>query len=315
MANEFMGWQRYLTIAAESTWGTTPGSPTYTYTPVGSCGIKVTPRSKVATPLLGIRQRKHQRKHGYSVGGNISLPFFGLKQNSKAIAEWFIEAALSAPAGNALDSLVVEYGEAGTDNKRWNGMRINSLTLSGDADSGAVNLSVDFRGKSETGGITLQSIPADMNFLEDADFADVSFKIAAYAGTPAAIDIKSFQLTINNNLQEKFINSTTPGLLLAGERECSLQVTIYKNANTYDALRRTAGSSSRCAQLIIKALHGEGGGSPYRQVTFDFDRINFQDAAEGGSGLNDVAEQSPDFIVLKDDTSSNDVDTTWADAA
>jgi hypothetical protein len=308
MAN-LAGWMKRFHIAAESAWGTTPASPTYIYVPVGSCNMQATPQSVQAQLYTGHRQRKHSRVTRYNVAGQIAMPLLAQHVSSKSIAEHFIEKAISAPAGLDLDSFLLEGFENDIDNKRWNGCRINQMTLSGDAESNVVNGTFDIIGKSETGGIAEQTLdhtqPQPLEFLmEDCTFA--------YAG--GAIEVAGFQLVVNNNLQPRFLNSSTITYLSAGERHTSLQLTFVKSANTFDALRRATTASNATAQLILKGRHGGTGSDTFTRITIDIDRSSFINAVDNVD-LNRLTDQAVDFIVLKPDTTDDDLTWTFDTAA
>ena len=307
------GWQRRIHFAAETTWGTTPGSPAYIYLPYSSYSVIATPQSVQAGLFTGHRQRRHNRVNRYTVQGQVQTPLWGYQVddgvNTQSIAQRLIAPALSAPAGLELDALLFEIFENDTENKRHNGLRINNLTLAGDSQSNIITLTLDLIGKSETGGITEQSLSATLPQPVEFLFSDSTF---AYAGS--AIELESFQITVNNNLQPRWGNASTISYLTNGERHVNYQFSVVKTANTWDALRRSTAVNNATAQLVLKGLHGGTAANNYTTVTIDFDRVNFMNASDNGD-LNALWSQSPEFVVLKPDTTDNEIDVTYGTAA
>lgn len=309
MANEFAGWQKYLHFAGETTWGTIDASPVYVYMPYTSCTLAAVPKAVQAELYTGLRQRKHNRIVNYMVQGQITAPLFGYHISSKSIAERLIEDAISAPAGLFLDSSTIEVFEGDVDNKRWLGCRINQLTLSGTGEGGTIDVTLDIIGKSETGGITEQVLSATSPQPVEFLMADATF---LYAG--AAIELEAFTITINNQLQPKFMGASTIHLLSNGVRLVNYTFKVVNNANTFSALRRATTVNNATAQLILKGRHQGTAAQTFTQITIDFDRVNFANAGDEVS-LNALVSQNVDFIALKPDTTDSEIDFTFGTAA
>jgi hypothetical protein len=119
-------------------------------------------------------------------------------------------------------------------------------------------------------------------------------------------------LSVKNNVQTKFTKSQWPTLIHAGVREVEFTFTIFKNANTFDALARLTGSQNTTMTLFMKGLHlGTGPGSTtYSTVQIDFGRASFSNLSKT-TNLNDLVQQSPSYVVLKPDTTADEMMMTY----
>lgn len=312
MANEIMPVKSYLVIGAESTWGTVPGSPTYIHLPVDSYGVAMQRDRRNATPFLGIRSRKHGKSFRGMPSGQLSCPFYGFEPSgsSTSLAQTLIDWALNLASPNAteLPSYFAEWAE-GPDvaNVQHAGLRVNNLTIAGDAGSGRVMLNLDLMGKTEAALATAQTLPDDRELCVEAEFSDCTF---SYGGS--AISLESFQLSIANNLAPKYLNGTSPALLLASQRVITWSITPIKNSDTFAALNRAFAESESTGQIVIKGLHnGTGASGTYNQVTIAINRTSFVQA-DDQRGFGEVAMEPRTFDCLKPDSSSNELTLTWA---
>jgi len=204
--------------------------------------------------------------------------------------------------------------DAGNDNKRHLGLRVNTMTLAGDSDSGVVSISLGLIGKEEQGGVTSPTLsatnPQPVEFLMDDVELYLSDEINASSasGSGEAVQIRSFNLTVNNNLQTYHANDFWPAFVMAGVREVNFQFSIFKTANTYDVLRRTSAMTNRACRMVLKGRHlGTGASGVYTKIEIHQDRLNFANAVDQ-AGLNEMAQQTVDWITIKPDSLSNDVD-------
>lgn len=304
------GWQSHLWFKKESTWGT--GVTPDIWTPFNQYGVLAQFNPFRGNTYLGVRQQRHPPMPlNTPVAGPLALDFYGYQVTSgskKSIAQHLIDEAVSAPAGLELGSFTFEQYDP-NDSKRHTGVRINSMEISGSAD-GPVTLSFDLVAKQEASA-TPPSLVATTPHYKPAMFRDCTFSLGG-----VATELRSFRLRLENNLQTKFNNSQWASLILAGRRMWSFSFTLFKTANTYDALRRASTVTDRTAQLTIQADH-HGTGAPstaYSKATFDIDLSNFLGATENFP-LDDIWEQSVDYMILKPSTTDNDVDITWSDVA
>lgn len=313
MANEIHGEKSYLSLVAESTWGTTPGGPTYIHVPVDSYGVSMNRDRRSASPFLGIRQQKHGRSFRGMPAGQMVVPFYGFEPtgSTDSLAKTLIEWALNQASAQAIElpSMAIEWAE-GPDvaNVIHNGMRVNSLTIAGDADSGRVMLTFDLMGKTETAVVTAQTIPEDRELCVEADFSDCTFAIAT-----VAVALASFNITIANNLQVKYLNGTSPAFIVSPARVITAQMVRVKNSDTYGALNRAFVESEVALEFVMKGKHnGTGAGGTNNILTVGMPRAQFINPEVARA--KDLMTEPLNFQALKPDSSSLEITTTWSQA-
>jgi hypothetical protein len=308
MANEFAGFQQYLMLAPETVWGQTPGSPTYLYVPYTTYDVMAKPQAIQPQLFTGLYERRDSRVTRTMLDGNLALPIFGYQDATHtSIAQYLIEWAMSRITPVYPQSFLAEMSENGVDNKRHNGLRINTLTLSGDMDSNSeIQAQLGLVGGLETGGIVTQPVPINVPQPVGFLFADCTLTVGG-----AAVPIRSFSLSVKNNLQAKFTNSQWPTIVHAGVREVDFTFTVFKNANTYDVLARATGSQNTTMTLFMKGLHlGTGASGTYTTVQIDFGRASFMNLGKTAA-LNDLLQQNPSYVVLKPDTAADEMVRTY----
>lgn len=314
---QMMGWQRYMNIRPEVTWGTRDAGGTDIYLPFSSNGILTQVQSTQADLFTGLRQRRHNRVNRATCGGQIVTPLFGYHVSSKSIAQHLIEWAQNGPSTAFIDSMTVDIADA-NDAKRYTGSRVNSLTLAGDASSGIVTATIDVQCKDETGGITPGSVPATAPQPVEFSFDEVEFYLSSESegesatASAEAVPIRSFSLSLVNNLQVYHTNSFFPTSIPAGVRQVGFNFEIFKESNTYDSIRRTSGVTNRAAHLVLKCPHlGTAGSGTKTKIDIYFDRLNFANASDT-FGLNELVTQSVEWIVLKPNTTENEIEFAFS---
>ena len=308
MANEFSGFQEYVFFAPETTWGVTPGTPVYIYLPYAAYDVTAKPQAIQPALFTGLYERRDSRITRTGLDGNLSLPIFGYQVANKSIAQYLIDLAITRTTPIYPPSFLIEQSESGVDNKRHNGLRVSTLTLSGDNDSNSeIQIALGLIGGTETGGITPQTIPVTSPQPVGFLFADATLTVGGVA-TP----MRSFSLSIKNNLQAKFTNSQWATIVHAGVREVDFTFTVFKNANTFDLLARLTGSSNTTMTLLLKGLHlGTGpSGTTFSTVQIDFARASFMNLSNT-KALNDLVQQSPSYVVLKPDSALDEIVLTY----
>lgn len=319
MANEILGAKRYAVFYPEVTWNTKPGSPTYVHVPVTECGLRFRPVNRQADPMFGEFPQKHSRNYKGMVQGNVSFPLYGWHDSGLGISlmQWFLDWAFGDADVQDLVSKGLQWAE-GPDvaNKEWNGLRVDSATLQGSADSGVVEMSLTLQGASENAGGTFsaQALPTNRNKLLDCEFLNGGV-VWSIAGTPTPI--KSFQIQVQKGLQAEYLSGNFfPTLILPGMRKVTGQVVLVKNSDTYDIARRSVTSTEFAQTIAIKGLHnGTGtGGTNYTVATGSMPRCSVVDVDEQGNKPQ-IASQQINFVCLKPDTSSKDISFTYADAS
>lgn len=312
MANEFMGWEQYLVLRKESTFGTFNSGGTDIFFPFSEYSVVPTVQSTQAELFLGIRQRKHNRIIGANLAGNLSLPLLGYHVSSKSIAEHLISWATSSPASSSLESWSARLKDPVGDIRQL-GLRVSTMTIDGDADRGTVNIALGLIGSSDAAEGSMPSLASTNPQPIECAFSDVHLYLSSESqgesATAAAeeVSIRKFSLALNNNLKAYRTNSFFPTVIPAGVRSVDLSFDLFKNANTYDVLKRSTSVTNRAAHISMSIPHlGTGASGTNTVIDFYFDKLNFQNVTDSRS-LNELFSQSVSWISLKPSTSDNEM--------
>ena len=317
-----IGAESYLFMVDEHEWGQFPGQSgsggagTAYFVPVLNYGVQLQPLTRMPQPYAGLHQRKRgPQRYGYNISGQITMPLFGYKPAgiSVSLAEKMMDWGFGADEIEAEEpiSKSAEWAE-GPDvaNRRHTGLRVNTATVTGSADSGDVQLTLDVIGKEEYSLATANSLPADMEKLVDMQFTDCTFQIGG-----STVQASGFTHTVNRNLQPQRLNDPTITALCAGIRDETIQFIIPKTDKTYDDYLRRVGATADVevtGQFTIQGLHnGTGGGGNYTKLTRAFNRLRF--ISKEQSGDFGIQMQSLTFQVLKPDSSSASYTDTWSE--
>lgn len=292
----------YLALAAETTWGTTPGTPSYIHVPVTTYSVKMKRDRRKSRPFIGLLQAKHGKSFRGMPAGQLVTGCYGYKPGGFAtsIMQALIDWACSEPETVDKISKLAEWAEGpDVSNVRHNGLRVNSWTIEGSADSGTVTISLDLMGKSESALATAQTIPTDRELCVEMEFSDCTFALGGVAQ-----DLRSFSWQGQNALAATYLNATSPSHLAAGDLNETLNFTIMKADDTYAAYNRAFTEVEMTGQIVLKGLHnGTGtGGTDYTVLTIDFNRLSFIEPANNSN--NALIEEGLTFDVLKPDSSS-----------
>jgi hypothetical protein len=306
------GATRYLMLANEMAWGEVPQTPDYQFVPVTDYSVRFRPQNRQSTPFVGLFQRRHSRNYRGLASGRLTCPLYGWRPGGlgQSLAQYLIDWAFSNPEHAEPPSKLAEWAEGpNVANKRHTGLRVNTAVLRGSAESGTVECSLDLMGRAESPVGTAQPLPTNLQRLVEMEFPDVQFQLGG-----APVGIRSFELQLQHGLRAEYLNSFTPAFLVKTQRSVTLQVTLSKESDAWDAARRSVVASETTGQLVLRGLHGGTGTTGNWTVgTFAFPRLAFVDADEE-SGMNDVSMQPLSFVALKPDTSSADVAVTWSEA-
>lgn len=319
MVTPFVGAQKYLVLASEDVWGRNPdvssgtgsGTQAYVHVPVLDYNVKLAMERRQANPFLGILQRKHSTPIRGMPTGTLTCALHGYHPGSinVSLAQYLCDWAFSNPESTEPPSKTAQWYEATLADKEHVGLRVNQATLSGDSASGVIQIQLDLMGKDENGNgtFTAESLPNDRDKIVDFEFADATFQLAG-----ATVQLDSFSLTLQRNLQSQYLNNRRPAWLLATGYTWTFQANLLKLNDTYDGYRRQNTAAEFTGQLVLKGLHnGTGASGTYSQVQFDFDRLSFQESDDQG-GHDDIILQQINTVGLKPDTANNGLRTTWS---
>lgn len=308
------GIHSYLALFAETTWGTTPGSPVFYHIPVATYGVKMNRDRRNSTPFIGLHQRKHGKSFRGMPSGQLQTNMYGWKPGGAAqsIMEYLVTWAMSQPETVDKLSKGADWAEGpDVSNVRHNGLRVNGWTIEGSADSGTVTISLDLMGKTETALATAQTLPNDRELCIEMEFSDCTFALGGVAQ-----NLRSFRWQGQNNLAATYVNATSPSYLAAGQLVESLNFQMLKEADTYAAYNRAFAEQEMTGQIVLKGPHnGTGtGGTNFTVLTVDFNRLAFV-APEDSRAINALIEEGLTFDVLKPDSASAAKTLTYSEAA
>jgi hypothetical protein len=312
----------YLTVADESTYGVLDGSPAYNFVPVLSYGMELQPEYRSPDPFLGIAEEVDQIVAHSHVAGSVSMALYGwhVSPLTHSLAQYMMEWAFSSlETLCAIPSKTFEWAE-GPDiaNKRTLGTVVNGATLSGaDDGGGAISLSLDLLGATETSLSTAQTRPTAYQRMNEFVFNDAVFSIGADSGSLAVVPIKSFNWQRQRNLSPTYNGSITPKFFRPGKPSNSFSVSFEKEDGTWDGVRRATVGNFYYGRLFLKGLHnGTGtGATNFATVQIDFPRLAFNGVKDNYT-RNGVLVQNLSFGVRKPLTLATASSVqSWADAA
>lgn len=311
MSGLISGNKSYLTLGAEATWGTTPGTPAYFHWPVTSYGVVLNAERRNTKTFTGVRQRRHGHNFRGMPAGQIVGPLYGWKASGAAstLAEYLTTWGMGSHETIELPSKFAEWAE-GPDiaNVRHNGLRVNSCTIEGSA-GGVITITLDVMGKTESALVTAQTLPTDRELCVEMDYEDCSFELAGVAVTPM-----SFRWQVTNTLQAVYEGGRSPSVIAAGDRVETLMMSFLKQDDTYEAANRAIGTDYELTgELVLKGLHnGTGATGDYTVGTVTFGRLQLV-KPDQARNISTLYEHTLNFDVLKPDTSDNGSAVVWSE--
>lgn len=299
------GWQKYLHLTKEATWGVHAGPDHAIYVPFTNYDVRVRPESVRASLYAGLRQRRHHRVARARVRGAFQTLLFANFAESKSVAEHLLSWLFSGPQSVDLESWTGELFEAGVDNKRHRGLRPARGVVKASAREPSVTIDFELEGKDEEGGASVPALPISPPRPIEFLFKDVSLTIAG-----DEVPLVAIELEVNNNLTAHHLNSYWPSLLAAGPRDVELRVEALKISDSFDAWRRLP-EEERTAELVFWGSHGGSGpgGTLRTKIQIEFARLGLIDAGESGA-IDELARQEARLIALRPSSASDDVAIT-----
>lgn len=305
-----LGAKSYLMLCNESQWSVPPSSPAYIPVPVSQYDVRFRPESRQSTPLIGVLQRRHSRIVRGSVAGKLVCPLYGWKPagSTVSIAQFLLQWAFGSPETVEPASCMVDWAE-GPDlaNRRHTGLRVGTATVRGDAESGQVELSLDLTGRNESALVSAPALPANLRKLTEFEFSDCSLELNG-----VSVPMRGFELQVQHGLRVEYLNTTVPSYIVRTQRVAGLQVEIFKEDGSWDALRRNTTAADMTGKLILRGLHNGTGTGNWTRVSLDFARLSLIDV-EQQSAMNRLTSQPLQFTILKPDTTADDVVQTWSE--
>lgn len=314
--NILVGGNLHYTAWDESTWGTKPGSPTYFFLPLNECGIRLNRKRRTNTPYFGQFGKKHGKTTSGMPQGNIggALHAYHPAGLSKSVAQWLLEKAFSNPASNDLLSFGIENAQ-GPDlsNKQWNGLRMNTFTLTGSEDDDSVMWTADVMGRTEVSPETAQTVPVDLEKFLEFEFPDVTLSVAD-SSDGVEIDMQSFQLVRSNGLRPAYVGNRSPRHLKRTVRGTTFQAVILKNSDTYDEAERLFVGGDPDAEydltLTLRGLHNGSAANDYTTIEILMARCQLV-TPEDQHAVEDYSRTTLNFECMKPDTSDADFEISF----
>lgn len=313
------GWQKYLYIRPEADWGVFDAGGTDLYIPYANYDVAIQ-RNWVQPELTGgFRQRRYQEPVNARVAGNLVIPVYGQHVDGKSIAQHLLEPTLSAPNGLFLDSFTGRLADPSSDNKRHLGLRVNTCTIAG-AAGGSITMSLALEGQTEVAEGSMPSLdhtepqPASALFRDAILYFSSESQAESASGAGESLAIRSFNLTINNNLQVNHENSDFPTIISNGGRNIDFSFGLFKTDNTYDALMRLGTLTNRVARLVLRAPHLGTAAGTYTLLVFEFDRLNFN-GKTNESAFAALEQETVNWLSFKPDTTESELEMVYSLAA
>ncbi len=324
MANEIIGGLNYLMLASEDVWGSNPvgaagsgsnasgSAQDYWFCPVKEYSVRFRPENRQSQNFIGLMTQKHSTNFRGRPSGGLTAPFIGWKAGNltTSLAQQLMEWGFANHTNQTPPSKTGVWAVGpNVSNLLHNGLRVNSASLIGSADSGEVDIQLGLDGKTEALMATAPTLPVDMEKMIDARFADVTLSLG---GTQ--VQIKDFNWTVQSTLIVEYLNSFNPSFILKARHVETFSCTLLKNSSTYDAYRRAASDTEIAGVLVVKALHNGTLSDTYAQVSISLPRMHLLDADDQIS-MTDLTRQPINFVVLKPDTSAQPSAMTWSTVA
>lgn len=310
----------FMEDEAQSSWGDDPGASgsgsagTEYFFPFVTYDVELTKLTRQATSFIGLHQMKHQQDYGANVAGPASFYLHGYKPAgiTDSLAKKAIDWMFLDYERDEVASRTVKWAEGpNVTNRKHTGLRVNTATLTGNADSGELLASVDLIGRQEMAFQSATALPDDMEKL--ADFGMTEVTLTLFGVTTLC---QAFTWQLNRNLQPLRLNEWWISQLCAGDRNESLTLTVPKESDKWDVLNRllvdTPSSVEGTATLTAQGSHnGTGVSGTYTKMTVVYNRLRLiKPSTSGGRG---ILMQPLQFNVLKPDSASNATTITWSE--
>ena len=212
-----------LGYVVESTFGTTPGTPSLISLPFGSHSLNMTKGALEGTDMQPDEMERHFIHSTQGVAGDITVDL--RKADFDPLLESVMRSAWSTnvlKVGVTPKYFTIEEESADvTQYRQFMGMTVNSMTISASANASTpVQATFGLIGKSMT--LTQATVDAGSGYTaasvnEPFNHHNGSLLLGNTGATGTAIPVTAFEFTINRNYEPAYsIGSTTAEALIAG---------------------------------------------------------------------------------------------------
>jgi len=288
---------KHLRIAKETTWGTFPATPTYYYIPIVGDGYTVRQRNEFHDPETSIFN--YRRGPFTLVRKDVSGDLTVMAQPGyvRQILDWGLERSATFETS----SFSAEFRD-GVTAFRHTGLKCETLTISGDADSGDLTFALALVGKDES-VITPFAVPS-VTGDATTGYVDEDFFIFQHGnaleipdGTRIAT-ISAFTFTITNNHTVGPAGSDNTIVHLTANRQTvNGTVTLLYEDDTFGAILRNFSTTS----LDFNFTHPGG-----TVIRLTIPRVILTDLPREG-GQSDTLTQTLNFEAEYDSTAADQI--------
>ena len=300
------GAQHSLHYVAESSYGTTPSTPSYTPLPHTGTTLAMTKDAIESEKLRGDRQVEDFRHGNKSIGGDVTAELeYGAFDD-------LIEAALCGTwttdvlkAGTTRRSFTLERSFADLSTQeyhRYTGCEVNSLALSV-APNSMVTLTLGWIGKDLT--LNTTKVTGSTYAADAGETPFDSFTGSISEGGSTIATVTALEMTLENGIEPLFsVGSATTNRPAIGKSRVTGTLTTYFESKALYS--KFIDETSSSISLTLTDLDGN-------DYTIDMSNVKYN------SGQPDVAGEGAvtvamDFVALYDGTDSSNIKITRSEA-
>jgi hypothetical protein len=278
---ENLAWERVLLLRREHAWTVRSEDNPDLSIPAAEYSVRPRVHVRSADAFCGERARVHAAPARAVLAGRLVAPLMPAHAEGKSIAQHMIEWAAPAEATVLPPSCSVEVREPHGRDVRHLGLRVDAMTIAGDAKSGGLSIALDLLGASEEALATSPHPAPDPPAPQPFRFENLRLWLSNDGASEAPLAIESFRLRFANRLTPYWLGGPAPAALPAGVREVGLQCSVFPRDDLLDALRRRTGSMRASMRLELVGPRVETGPpGDFTRIVIRLARVELLDAAD-----------------------------------
>jgi hypothetical protein len=238
---------RHLRVCREDAWGECPASPQWTCLPLAGEGLRMSAADVLFTPptFIGGHAAPFQLPEGHRLAGRLEARLW------PETSGLLLSAALDRSDGRMPSHCLDWFAPSGS--RRFLGVMVDRLVLTGRGDSGESALVLDLVGRTEEANASLGSGDFAYEGLSPVPFL---FRDAALTiDSTALTGIEQFRLEVRNGLQAGPLRQGRVAFIAAGKRAVSLELTGLLSSDYLADAARTGAELSFSARFGHPAGH------------------------------------------------------------